>query len=65
MIRITTFNREILFANYRFREGFNPRESEGFTINILAFEIYNETEKQITAQAIQKVNADVIALQEV
>lgn len=64
-MRVATFNCENLFARYKFREGFNPRESDGFTINNLAFEIYNETEKQITAQAIRKVNADVIALQEV
>lgn len=64
-MRIATFNCENLFARYRFRNNFNPREDDGFTINNLAFEIYDETAKQITAQAIREVNADVIALQEV
>ncbi|KAB2890353.1 MAG: endonuclease/exonuclease/phosphatase [Desulfobulbaceae bacterium] len=64
-MRIATFNCENLFARYRFRSSFDPRESDGFTINNLAFDIYDETEKQITAMAIREVNADVIALQEV
>ena len=64
-MRIATFNCENLFARYRFRSSFDPRESDGFTINNLAFDIYDETEKQITAMAIREVNADIIALQEV
>ena len=64
-MRIATFNCENLFARYRFRSNFDALQSDGFTINDLAFSIYNETEKQITARAIREVNADVIALQEV
>jgi endonuclease/exonuclease/phosphatase family metal-dependent hydrolase len=64
-VRIATFNVENLFARYRFRSGFEPSADDGFTINNLAFDIYNETEKQITARAIKAVNADIIVLQEV
>lgn len=65
MIRIATFNVENLFARYRFRRNFNPTAGDGFSINNLAFDIYDETAKQITGKAIKKANADVIALQEV
>ena len=64
-VRLATFNCENLFARYKFKRNFDPRESDGFTINDLAFDIFEETEKQITGQAIQEVDADVIALQEV
>jgi len=64
-VRIATFNVENLFARYRFRQNFDPLGADGFTINNLAFEIYDDTEKRITAQAIREVKADVIALQEV
>ena len=64
-MRIATFNCENLFARYKFKRNFDPREADGFTINNLSFDIYDETEKQITAQAIREVSADVIALEEV
>lgn len=64
-MRIATFNCENLFARYKFRSNFDPSAEDGFTINNLAFDIYDETEKQITAKAIKEVNADIIALQEV
>jgi predicted extracellular nuclease len=64
MLRIGTFNVENLFARYRFRENFSPT-LDGFTINDLAFDIYDETAKQITAKAIKEVDADILALQEV
>lgn len=64
-MRIATFNCENLFARYKFKSNFDPNEADGFTINDLAFDIYDETEKQITAQAIKEVDADVIALEEV
>jgi endonuclease/exonuclease/phosphatase family metal-dependent hydrolase len=64
-MRLATFNCENLFARYKFKSNFDPSGADGFTINDLAFDIYDETEKQITAQAIREVNADVIALQEI
>ncbi len=64
-IRVATFNVENLFARYRFRQGFDPVADDGFTINNLAFEIYNEELKRITAKAIREVDADVLCLQEV
>jgi len=64
-IRLATFNTENLFARYNFNKNYNPVSKDGFTINDLAFDIYDETDKQITAQAIREVNADVIALQEI
>lgn len=63
-IRVATFNCENLFARYRFRSNLDPG-TDNFTINQLAFDIYEETEKQITAKAIKAVDADIIALQEV
>jgi len=64
-VRLATFNAENLFARYNFKKNYNPVSKDGFTINDLAFDIYDETDKQITAQAIHEVNADVIALQEI
>jgi endonuclease/exonuclease/phosphatase family metal-dependent hydrolase len=64
-MKLATFNCENLFARYRFKENLTPRDSDGFTINQLAFEIYEEPEKQITGAAIRKVAPDVIALVEV
>lgn len=64
-IRLATFNAENLFARYNFIKNDSPVAKDGFTINALAFDIYDETDKQITAQTIREVNADVIALQEI
>jgi endonuclease/exonuclease/phosphatase family metal-dependent hydrolase len=64
-IRLATFNAENLFTRYNFKKNNNPVSKDGFTINDLAFDIYDETDKQITARAIREVNADVIALQEI
>jgi predicted extracellular nuclease len=64
-IRLATFNAENLFARYNFKKNCNPVSKDGFTINDLPFDVYDETDKKITAQAILEVNADVIALQEI
>jgi predicted extracellular nuclease len=64
-IRIATFNAENLFARYRFREGREALAPDGFTINDLAFSIYDEASKRLTAKAIKEVDADIICLQEV
>ncbi len=64
-MRIGTFNVENLFARYRFNSNFDPINSDGFSINNLAFSINDETAKQITAKAIREVDADILALQEV
>ena len=64
-LRIATFNTENLFARYRFRDSFQPTADDGFTINDVAFRIYDDESKKITAKAIRAVNADVICLQEV
>lgn len=64
-IRLATFNAENLFARYNFTKNVSPVSKDGFTINDLAFDIYDETDKQITARAIREVNADIIALQEI
>lgn len=64
--RLATFNAENLFARYRFRQAADPYADEtGFTINDVAFDIYDGVEKKITAEAIRSVNADIICLQEV
>jgi endonuclease/exonuclease/phosphatase family metal-dependent hydrolase len=64
--RLATFNVENLFARYRFEQGAKPyRDDAGFTINDVAFDIFDETDKKLTAQAIREVNADVLCMQEV
>jgi endonuclease/exonuclease/phosphatase family metal-dependent hydrolase len=64
-IRVATFNVENLFARYRFRKRRKTVEANGFGINNLAFDIYDEALKRVTAKAIREVKADVICLQEV
>ena len=66
-IRIATFNCENLFARFRFRADFSPQEASanGFDINNLAFEVHDRAKRLLTGNAIKKLNADVVALQEV
>ena len=64
-ITLGTFNCENLFARYEFRKGEKPTEDGGFTINKVAFDIYNEEEKRLTAQAIRVTRSDILGLQEV
>jgi predicted extracellular nuclease len=64
-IRLATFNAENLFARYNFNKNYSPVSNDGFTINDLAFDIYDETDKEITAQALHEVNADIFALHEI
>ena len=64
-VRVASFNVENLFARYRFRDNFDPSAEDGFTANNLAFSLHNDDAKRITGQAICKVDADVICLQEV
>jgi predicted extracellular nuclease len=66
-IRLATFNCENLFARFKFEQGVDPNQatSDGFTVNETTFDLLNEPEKMLTAEAIRAVNADVIALMEV
>jgi endonuclease/exonuclease/phosphatase family metal-dependent hydrolase len=64
--RLATFNVENLFARYRFRANADAYASDdGFTVNQLAFDIYDEPLKRITGQAVRELNADILCLQEV
>ncbi len=63
-LTLGTFNCENLFGRYAFRSGLPPTK-DGFTINDVAFGIYGEDDKRLTAQAILAAQADVLALQEV
>lgn len=63
-LRIATFNSENIFARYRFRQNFTPSDN-GWTINDMAFRIFNDEEKNFTAKAIKETDADIICLQEV
>ena len=64
-IRLATFNAENLFARYNFNKNYSAISKDGFTINDVAFDMYDETDKHITAQALREVDADVTALQEI
>lgn len=64
-IRIATANVENLFARYRFRQNFNPEAEDGFSINNMAFDVFDAGERRITAKALKEVNADILCLQEV
>jgi endonuclease/exonuclease/phosphatase family metal-dependent hydrolase len=66
-LRLATFNTENLFARFRFAARVDPRraEHEGFTIDDLAFGIYDAGQKHLTAGVIAATDADVVALQEV
>jgi endonuclease/exonuclease/phosphatase family metal-dependent hydrolase len=66
-LRLATFNCENLFARFKFNRNIDPQKAitDGWLANETKFTIYNEEEKELTAAAIRKAGADVIALQEV
>ncbi|HEX8924826.1 MAG TPA: endonuclease/exonuclease/phosphatase family protein [Terriglobales bacterium] len=67
-LRIGTFNCENLFARYNFNSNVDPAKAiknGGFDVNMTRFDILSETEKKLTAKAIEALDADVLALQEV
>ena len=64
-MRVANFNCENLFARYKFDKNVNPTKEDGFLIDQTAFDIFDDEEKKLTAEAIKEVNADVIALEEV
>ena len=66
-VRVATFNCENLFARYKFKEGIDVKRisEEGWDINRTSFEPLDPVTRRITGNAIDALNADVIALQEV
>jgi endonuclease/exonuclease/phosphatase family metal-dependent hydrolase len=64
-IRIATFNLENLFTRYDFGKALDPTRPDGITPNPDAFFAFGEVDRQITAQTIHEVNADILGLQEV
>jgi predicted extracellular nuclease len=66
-IRLATFNCNNLFQRFKFGSGVNQSQiiNEGWLANTLDAQLFNETEKALTAAAIMETKADIIALQEV
>ncbi|MCB9684776.1 MAG: endonuclease/exonuclease/phosphatase family protein [Alphaproteobacteria bacterium] len=66
-MRLATFNVENLFTRFRFARGVDPRRAteEGFTSEDLRFRLEDPESKRITADLLNGLDADVIALQEV
>lgn len=65
MVKVATFNCENLFFRYNFKESKKATKKEGFLVNEMAFDFLDPEEKVITGAAIDEVNADIIALQEI
>lgn len=67
MVRLATFNVENLFSRFRFARGVDPQlaAERGFTSEHLRHRIADPEDKHLTAQLINLMGADVIALQEV
>ena len=66
-IRLATFNCNNLFQRFKFGTGVDQSQiiNEGWLANTLDAQLFNETEKALTAAAIMETKADIIALQEV
>ena len=66
-IRLATFNCNNLFQRFKFGSSVDQSQiiNEGWLANSLDAQLFNETEKALTAAAIMETNADIIALQEV
>ena len=64
---VATFNCENLFARFKFNKDVDPATAvrDGWDANRAHFDILNEKEKGLTAQAMKATRADVVALQEV
>jgi hypothetical protein len=66
-IKIATFNCENLFARFKFNKDVDAEAAvrDGWDASRIHFNILNDTEKRLTAEAIRETDADVLALQEV
>jgi endonuclease/exonuclease/phosphatase family metal-dependent hydrolase len=64
-VRIATFNSKNFFARYEFGKTPSLTQTDGSTVNPAAFTLFSEADRQITAQAIWGVHADILGLQEV
>lgn len=69
-VTVATFNCENLFRRYRFNKNLTKEQVEkkiadGFVIDKSVLSTVNETERQLTADAIKATKADIVCLQEV
>src|SRR6476620_10629848 len=69
-VTIASFNCENLFRRYKFnknlsKEQVEQRIKDGFIIDKTVLTTVNETERQLTADAIKATKADIVCLQEV